>query len=347
MGNKSEVTIVRAILIHSIMRGEEVRAEDIIADNMAVIAQGLQGKGNLGFPSTIYKLCKDASVPLREFRRTSKIPEEKYITAKRMESTRIPRNLPQQQGDDDEDEPMPQAEEATMKKRSNSNTMISSSHHSNLSPDFQPRYESQYHEDLQGIEEHLSSMQFLQQSFYENMQKSQADYMEEVRQIKAKQEEMWNNNNRFQSQIRKEQEMLAREIHEDRKRQISQTLVNNKRLKTEKNLQQVVERQGRDIAEMRKQLTLWTRNTSAREAYTCWAHQQANPNLSEIPITQILNLMQTNAEKGRPMFYGCLKSDYGASTSSLLIHKSQCLCELHLWFPVSNHHILLISSKVV
>ncbi|MED6224771.1 hypothetical protein PIB30_087390 [Stylosanthes scabra] len=156
-------------------------------------------------------------------------------------------------------------------------------------------------------------MQFLQQGFYENMQKSQADYMEDVKQIKAKQEEMWNNTNRFQSQFRQEQERLAREIQEVRK---SQTLVNNKRAKTERNLQQAVERQGRDKAEMRKQLTLWTRNTSAREAYTCWAHQQANPNLSEIPITQILDLMQTNAEKGRPMFYGCLKSDYGASSSS-------------------------------
>ncbi|MED6141091.1 hypothetical protein PIB30_099910 [Stylosanthes scabra] len=109
-GNKSEITIARAILIHCIMRGKEVRAEEVIADNMAVIAQGLQNKGNLAFPSTIYKLCKDASVPLREFRRTSRIPEESYITAKRMESTRIPRNLPQQeQEDDDEDEPMPQA----------------------------------------------------------------------------------------------------------------------------------------------------------------------------------------------------------------------------------------------
>ncbi|MED6163841.1 hypothetical protein PIB30_083935 [Stylosanthes scabra] len=109
-GNKSEVTITRAILIPSIMRGEEVVAQDIIADNMAVISQGLQSKGNLGFPRTIYKLCKDAGVPFREFRRTSKILEEKYITAKRMESTRIPRNLRQQQeGDDDEDEPMPQA----------------------------------------------------------------------------------------------------------------------------------------------------------------------------------------------------------------------------------------------
>ncbi|MED6200601.1 hypothetical protein PIB30_086798, partial [Stylosanthes scabra] len=89
-----------------------------------------------------------------------------------------------------------------------------------------------------------------------------------------------------------------------------------KQHQTERNMQLALERQGRDIIEMRKQLNLWTRNTSAREAYTCWAHQQANPNLSEIPITQIPDIMQTNAEKGRPMFYGCLKSDCGASSSS-------------------------------
>ncbi|MED6138419.1 hypothetical protein PIB30_074065 [Stylosanthes scabra] len=148
------------------------------------------------------------------------------------------------------------------------------------------------------------------------MQKSQGDYMEEVKQIKEKQEEIWTNNQRIQSQFRQEQERLAREIQEVRKSQISQTLVNNKRLETKKNLQQAMEKQGRDIAEMRKQLTLWTSNTLAREAYTCWAHQQANPNLSEIPITQIPDLMHTNAKKRRPMFYGCLKSDYGASTSS-------------------------------
>ncbi|MED6111251.1 hypothetical protein PIB30_050859 [Stylosanthes scabra] len=110
-GNKSEVTTARAILIHCIMRGEEVRAKDIIADTMATIAQGLTNKGNLAYPSTIYKLCKDAGVPLREFRRTPRIPELSYITARRMEATRYPRNLPQpQQDDDDEDEPMPQAD---------------------------------------------------------------------------------------------------------------------------------------------------------------------------------------------------------------------------------------------
>ncbi|MED6150231.1 hypothetical protein PIB30_070400 [Stylosanthes scabra] len=148
------------------------------------------------------------------------------------------------------------------------------------------------------------------------MQKSQADYMEEVKQLKEKQEQIYNHNQRFYSQIWQEQEKLAKEIQEVRRSQLTQTLANNKRLETERNMQLALERQGRDIVEMRKQLNLWTRNTSAREAYTCWAHQQANTKLSEIPITQIPDIMQTNAEKGRPMFYGCLKSDYGASSSS-------------------------------
>ncbi|MED6201242.1 hypothetical protein PIB30_092928 [Stylosanthes scabra] len=196
MGNKSEVTIARAILIYCIMRGEKVRAEDIIADNMAVIAQGLPNKGNLAFPSTIYKLCKDAGVPLREFRRTPRIPELSYIMTRRMEEIRFTRNLPQpQQVDDDEDEPMPQADGGNDEEE-------------------EQQYESQYHEDLQGIEETFSSMQFFQQTFYENMQKSQADYMEEVKQIKEKQEEIWTNNQRFQSQVRQEQEKLAMEIQE-------------------------------------------------------------------------------------------------------------------------------------
>ncbi|MED6202021.1 hypothetical protein PIB30_101227 [Stylosanthes scabra] len=140
--------------------------------------------------------------------------------------------------------------------------------------------------------------------------------MEEVKQIKEKQEQIYNHNQRFNSHVWQEEKKLAKEIQEVQRSQLTQALANNKRLETEKNIQLALERQGRDIVEMRKQLNLWTRNTSAREAYTCWAHQQANPNLSEIPITRIPDIMQTNAKNGRPMFYGCLKSDYGASSSS-------------------------------
>ncbi|MED6214385.1 hypothetical protein PIB30_102483 [Stylosanthes scabra] len=91
--NRSEIPVIRAILIHCIMRGEDVRAEDIIADKIVRMAQGIKEKGKLGFPSTIFKLCKEAGVPIREFRRTRKIQAEKPITAKRMESTRLPRPI--------------------------------------------------------------------------------------------------------------------------------------------------------------------------------------------------------------------------------------------------------------
>ncbi|MED6211381.1 hypothetical protein PIB30_073164 [Stylosanthes scabra] len=110
--NRSEIPVIRAILIHCIMRGKDVRDEDIIADKIVRMAQGNKEKGKLGFPSTIYKLCKEAGVPLREFRRTKNIQAEKPITARRMESTRLPRPVQQrQQEDEEEDEPMPQAEE--------------------------------------------------------------------------------------------------------------------------------------------------------------------------------------------------------------------------------------------
>ncbi|MED6200975.1 hypothetical protein PIB30_090461 [Stylosanthes scabra] len=111
IGNKSEITIARAILIHSIIRSEDVRAEELIADNIAVIAQGVQGKGKLAFPSTIFKLCKDAQVPMREFKRTELIPQDKLITTKLLETTRLGRNVQvQQQSEEEEDQPMPQFE---------------------------------------------------------------------------------------------------------------------------------------------------------------------------------------------------------------------------------------------
>ncbi|MED6152789.1 hypothetical protein PIB30_095317 [Stylosanthes scabra] len=293
-GNKSEITTSRAILIHTIMQGEDVRAEEIIADNMVTIAQGLASKGNLAHPSTIYKLCKDAGVPLREFARTPRIPSLSYITAKRMETIRFPRHQKrQQQEDEEEDEPMPQAdggnfeEEDQQPQQRNQPPQQDQQPQQHGFPNFQPRYESQYHEDLQGIEETLSSMQFFQQTFYENIQKSQADYMEDVKQIKEKQEQIYNHNQRFHAQIWQEQEKLAKEIQEVRRGQLAQVTANNQRLETERNMQMALERQGRDIVEIRKQVNLWTNNVSSKEAYACWAQQQANPNLKPFPLRTV------------------------------------------------------------
>ncbi|MED6186172.1 hypothetical protein PIB30_064210 [Stylosanthes scabra] len=103
----------------------------------------------------------------------------------------------------------------------------------------------------------------------------------------------------------------------------------DQRAEAEKNLEKAVKKQARDISEMRKQLNLWTRNASAREAHSCSAHQQAKPNLSEISVNHIPDLMQTNAERGRPMFYGALKSHQGASASSQKWHSTLKRMNIH------------------
>ncbi|MED6201965.1 hypothetical protein PIB30_100535 [Stylosanthes scabra] len=169
------------------MRGENVRAEDIIADKIVRMAQGIKEKGKLGFPSTIYKLCKGAGVPLREFRRTKKIQAEKPITARRMESTRLPRPVQQrQQDDEEEDHPMPQAEEGNEE----GNEEQGYDHDYHHQPDFeqqQPEYEQ--HQDFNEPPQTL-----------ENISKNQVEYMAELRDIKGKQQELYENNDRFYNQ---------------------------------------------------------------------------------------------------------------------------------------------------
>ncbi|MED6189092.1 hypothetical protein PIB30_092374 [Stylosanthes scabra] len=84
-GNKSEITVARAILIHSIITGDDVRAGELIADNLlAIIAESVEGRNNLIFPSTIYRLCKAAGVPRRDFKGDKPIPIDKPIPTKMM-----------------------------------------------------------------------------------------------------------------------------------------------------------------------------------------------------------------------------------------------------------------------
>ncbi|MED6200683.1 hypothetical protein PIB30_087701 [Stylosanthes scabra] len=165
----SEIPVIRAILIHCIMNGEDVRAEKIIADKIVRMAQGIKEKGKLGFPSTIYKLCKEAGVPLREFRRTTKISTEKPITARRMESTRLPRNLQHQpQDNEDEDQPMPQAEEGHGEEQGEEHDYQHHQQEFEHEPQFQqpplyeiPTYTDQHEKDLHSIEEQLQNMMWL------------------------------------------------------------------------------------------------------------------------------------------------------------------------------------------
>ncbi|MED6197823.1 hypothetical protein PIB30_060395 [Stylosanthes scabra] len=106
--NKLEIIVARAVLIHSIIKGHDVRVEELIADNIVVLAEGVQGRSKLCFPSTIYRLCKEAGVPMGEFKNSEQIQIARPITAKVMTTTRgriinQPQNQPMEEDEDNYD----------------------------------------------------------------------------------------------------------------------------------------------------------------------------------------------------------------------------------------------------
>ncbi|MED6117260.1 hypothetical protein PIB30_108377 [Stylosanthes scabra] len=98
-GNKSEIT------------GDDLRAEELIADNIVITTEEVQGRSKLFFPSTIYRLCKEAEVSLRGFKRSELIPVDKPITARIMVRTRGRHiNYHQNKQAEEEEEQIPQNE---------------------------------------------------------------------------------------------------------------------------------------------------------------------------------------------------------------------------------------------
>ncbi|MED6202494.1 hypothetical protein PIB30_106207, partial [Stylosanthes scabra] len=57
-----------------------------------------------------------------------------------------------------------------------------------------PTYTDQHQKDLDSIETQLQNMMWYQQQALENMSKNQAEYMAELRDIKGKQQELYENN---------------------------------------------------------------------------------------------------------------------------------------------------------
>ncbi|MED6214378.1 hypothetical protein PIB30_102436, partial [Stylosanthes scabra] len=69
------------------------------------------------------------------------------------------------------------------------------------------------------------------QQALENMSKNQAKYMAELRDIKGKQQELYENNDRFYNQVRQEQKEMVQEIQQVKNYQVNQTLVDSTRHK--------------------------------------------------------------------------------------------------------------------
>ena len=80
--NRSEVTIDRAIMIHSIMIGEEVEVHEIIPQELYKVADKSSTWARLAFPHLICHLCNSAGIDIEG---DILIEEDKPITKKRME----------------------------------------------------------------------------------------------------------------------------------------------------------------------------------------------------------------------------------------------------------------------
>ncbi|MED6152970.1 hypothetical protein PIB30_097054 [Stylosanthes scabra] len=87
--NRSELTVERAMLIHSIINGENINVEEIIAEQIYKFVYKADISSSLPFPSIIAALCTDAKIPA--ILDDTLIPQEPPIVAEAMARTREPR----------------------------------------------------------------------------------------------------------------------------------------------------------------------------------------------------------------------------------------------------------------
>ncbi|MED6198071.1 hypothetical protein PIB30_062604 [Stylosanthes scabra] len=224
-GNMSEITVAKAVLIHSIIKGHDVRVEELIANNIAVLVEGVQGRSKLCFPSTIYRLCKEAGVPMGEFKDTEKIQVAKPITARVMTTTRGKIiNQPMEEDEDNNDVANQFANQDQDQEMHFEATGAEEDHHQHHE---QPHFEAhesnfqQFQEDqqqgFQFLNEELGSMKIRQEQFFESMQIAQSQYLEELKSLRTRQDEMVNQQNSFYRQMKREKEKTIKEIEEVKK----------------------------------------------------------------------------------------------------------------------------------
>ncbi|MED6201914.1 hypothetical protein PIB30_099851, partial [Stylosanthes scabra] len=87
--NRFELTVERAMLIHSIIIGENINVEEIIAEQIYKFVYKTDISSSLPFPSIIAALCADAKIPA--IPDDTLIPQEPPIVAEAMARTREPR----------------------------------------------------------------------------------------------------------------------------------------------------------------------------------------------------------------------------------------------------------------
>ncbi|MED6175960.1 hypothetical protein PIB30_083276 [Stylosanthes scabra] len=103
--NRSEYTVERVVLIHSIIIGEDIRVEEIIANKIYKFVYKKKLSSSLPFPSTIARLCHEAKAFIKD---ESMIPQEPPINGESMVRVREPRQPRQQRQEAPQPQPQPQ-----------------------------------------------------------------------------------------------------------------------------------------------------------------------------------------------------------------------------------------------
>ncbi|MED6221532.1 hypothetical protein PIB30_055724 [Stylosanthes scabra] len=142
------------------------------------------------------------------------------------------------------------------------------------------------------------------------IQNELGNYKQEVQGLKDKQQELYN----LYNYMKEKQKFIAKELDEIKRFQVGQTMMASSQTNPIEKVNMTLQEHCNEIIMIKRQLKEWTRNASHRDAYCCWAHQQSNPNLTA--TYEIPKLMKENAEKGRNIFHGFLKSDPEIGSSS-------------------------------
>ncbi|MED6165073.1 hypothetical protein PIB30_096111 [Stylosanthes scabra] len=118
--NHSKVTVEKAVLIHSIVIGENINVEEIIADQIYNFVYKTNLSSSLPFPSVIALLCLEAKAFVPD---DTPIPQETGISGEAMVRVREPRvknprqarqprqEAPQQQQQPPQEQPQPQVQQ--------------------------------------------------------------------------------------------------------------------------------------------------------------------------------------------------------------------------------------------
>ncbi|MED6176587.1 hypothetical protein PIB30_089641 [Stylosanthes scabra] len=181
--NQSEVTVKRAVLIHCIIHGQDVRVEKLIAEAMTEIVKNLHTTRHpLAFPNVIARLCEATRISYRAPNSNEAMPKIRPITAAVIENIRYPPHQP----------PPPQPQQYFREDENQE----------------QPVHDAQMPQGYGWgqLQADMPNLRITQTEFYESILAQHASYGLHLQDIEVKQNYMWAEQSQFYKDVRTYQE---------------------------------------------------------------------------------------------------------------------------------------------